>query len=85
MEIVPSLKEAVKDAVHKELKGATIKSVPLLEILEKANNDVKNNECHLASCRYNSASFHCTNEEKRKECVDVSKLVLCLDGDKCEK
>ena len=21
----------------------------------------------------------CTNEEKRKECVEVSKLVLCLD------
>lgn len=36
------------------------------------------NKCYLASCRYNK-NGQCTNEDKRKECVDVSKLVLCLE------
>lgn len=39
----------------------------------------KNNNCNLATCRYNQSST-CTNEEKRKECVEVSKRVLCLEG-----
>lgn len=34
--------------------------------------------CNLTTCRYNE-NGKCTNEEKRKECVEVSKLVLCLD------
>ena len=33
--------------------------------------------CNLTTCRYN-ADGKCTNEEKREECVEVSKLVLCL-------
>ena len=37
-----------------------------------------NNNCNLATCRYN-ADGKCTNEEKRKECVRVSKAVLCVD------
>lgn len=36
------------------------------------------NDCNLASCRYNRNGI-CQNEDKRKECVDVSKLVLCLE------
>lgn len=36
------------------------------------------NNCNLASCRYNQ-SGQCTSEEKRKECVEVSKLVLCIE------
>lgn len=47
MEIIPSIKEAVKDAVHKELEGATINDIPILEFLEKANNAVENNNCNL--------------------------------------
>lgn len=35
-------------------------------------------KCQLASCRYNSNGI-CQNEDKRKECVDVSRKVLCLD------
>lgn len=34
------------------------------------------NNCNLITCRYN-ANGKCENEEKRKECVEVSKLVLC--------
>lgn len=36
------------------------------------------NNCNLTTCRYNTAR-KCTNEEKRKECVRVSKAVLCMD------
>ena len=34
--------------------------------------------CNLTNCRYN-ADGKCTNEEKRKECVRVSKAVLIID------
>ena len=33
------------------------------------------NNCNLTTCRYN-ADGKCTNEEKRKECVEVSEKVL---------
>lgn len=33
--------------------------------------------CNLNTCRYNE-NGKCTNEEKRKECLDVSRKVLCL-------
>ena len=36
------------------------------------------NNCNLTTCRYN-ADRKCTNEEKREECVEVGKLVLCLE------
>ncbi len=35
--------------------------------------------CNLASCRYNK-NGKCENEEKRKECVEVAELVLCIDS-----
>lgn len=38
------------------------------------------NNCNLTTCRYNQ-SVKCTNEEKRKECVEVSKRVLCLNNE----
>ena len=34
--------------------------------------------CNLTTCRYN-ADGKCTNEGKRKECVEVSRKVLCED------
>lgn len=37
-----------------------------------------NNNCNLTACRYNKYC-KCTNEEKQKECVEVSKRVLCLE------
>ena len=39
---------------------------------------IEQDKCHLASCRYNRNGI-CQNEDKRKECVDVSKMVLCLE------
>lgn len=36
------------------------------------------NNCNLTTCRYNQ-SRKCTNEEKRKECVEISKRVLRLE------
>ena len=36
------------------------------------------NNCNLTTCRYN-ADGKCTNEEKRKECIRVSKAVLLID------
>lgn len=36
------------------------------------------NNCNLINCRYN-ADGKCKNEEKRKECFDVSRNVLCED------
>ena len=41
---------------------------------------IKANNCNLTTCRYNE-NGKCTNEEKRKECVEVSKLVLCLESE----
>lgn len=41
--------------------------------------DCDNNNCNLTTCHYNQ-SGKCTNEGKRKECVEVSKRVLCLEG-----
>lgn len=34
--------------------------------------------CNLTTCRYNEVG-KCENEEKRKECVEVSRKVLCLE------
>lgn len=41
------------------------------------------NNCNLTTCRYN-ANGKCEKEEKRKECVEVSKYVLCMDEEKKE-
>ena len=35
----------------------------------------KINNCNLTTCRYNE-NGKCTNEEKRKECVEVAEKVL---------
>lgn len=37
-------------------------------------------DCNLISCRYNR-NKKCTNKEKRIECLEVSKAVLCLGDD----
>lgn len=39
---------------------------------------MENNNCNLIACCYNQSGT-CTNEDKRKECVEVSKRVLCLE------
>lgn len=35
-------------------------------------------DCNLTTCRYNQDG-QCTNEDKRKECIEVSRKVLCLE------
>lgn len=40
---------------------------------------MENHDCNLTTCRYNK-SCTCTDEDKRQECVEVSKRVLCLEG-----
>lgn len=34
--------------------------------------------CNFKTCRYNGAGI-CENEEKRKECIEVSRRVLCME------
>ena len=53
--------------------------IEFIEISNKVANRILNlsNNCNLTTCRYNE-NGKCTNEEKRKECVEVSRKVLCL-------
>ena len=51
-----------------------------VETSEFPNEAIKHfiHNCNLTTCRYNE-NGKCTNEEKRKECVEVSRKVLCED------
>lgn len=49
-----------------------------IEITNERLKRYVDSQCNLTAFRYNQ-SGKCTNEEKRKECVEVSKLVLCLE------
>lgn len=75
---LPSIEEMAKDVAKRAMQEITINDIPLLEFVEKVNNAVQNNDCNLTTCRYNKDG-KCTNNEKRKECVEVSRKVLCLD------
>ena len=75
---LPTIEELAKDVARKTLQEITINNMPLTEFVEKVNNSIENNNCNITACRYN-ADGKCTNEEKRKECVDVSRKVLCED------
>lgn len=76
---LPSIEEMAKDVAQRAIQEITINDMTLSEFIEKVNNAVENQECHVASCRYNDINCKCTNDEKRKECVRVSKAVLLLD------
>ena len=75
---LPSIGEMAKDVAQRVLQEITINNIPLSEFIEKVNNAIENNNCNLTTCRYNKDG-KCTNEEKRKECVEVSRKVLCID------
>ena len=51
-----------------------------VETSEFPNAPIKHfiHNCNLTTCRYNE-NGKCTNEKKRKECVEVSLCVLCLE------
>lgn len=73
-----SIQEIVQKAANEALDNATINNVPFREWIDNVNNAYENKKCNLTSCRYN-ADGKCTNEEKRKECVEVSGKVLCIN------
>lgn len=73
-----TMQDLAKEVAEKALQGVTLNGLPLQDFIKMVNDAYERNECHLASCRYNRNSI-CQNEDKRKECVDVSKLVLCLE------
>ena len=71
-------RKMVQEIADKALDNATINNVPFREWVDNVNNAYENKKCNLTSCRYN-AGGKCTNEEKRKECVEVSRKVLCIN------
>jgi hypothetical protein len=72
-----SIQKIVQKAADEALENATINNVPFREWIDNINNAYENKKCNLSSCRYN-ANGKCTNDEKRKECIEVSEKVLCI-------
>lgn len=75
---LPNIEEMAKDVAQRTMQEITINDMPLLEFIKKVNNAVENNNCNLTTCRYNKDG-KCTNEEKREECIEVSRKVLCIN------
>ena len=71
-------RKMVQEIADTVLDNATINNIPFREWIDNVNNAYENKKCNLTSCRYN-ADGKCTNEEKREECVRVSKAVLLID------
>lgn len=72
-----SIQKIVQKAADEALDNATINNVPFHEWIDNINNAYENKKCNLTSCRYN-ANGKSTNDEKRKECIEVSEKVLCI-------
>ena len=73
-----TMQELAKETVNEALDNATINNIPFREWIDNVNNAYENKKCNLTSCRYNTDG-KCTNEEKREECVEVSRKVLCIN------
>lgn len=73
-----SIQEIVQKVADEALDNVTINNVPFREWIDNVNNAYENKKCNLISCRYN-ADGKCANEEKREECVKVSRKVLCIN------
>jgi hypothetical protein len=73
-----SIQEIVQKTADEVLDNATINNIPFREWIDNVNNAYANKKCNLTPCRYNENNC-CTNCEKRTECVEVSKKVLCVD------
>lgn len=73
-----SIQKIVQKAANEALDNAAINNIPFREWIDNVNNAYTNEKCNLTSCRYNTDG-KCTNDEKRKECVEVSRKVLCIN------
>jgi len=71
-------RKMAQEIADEALDNATINNVPFREWIDNVNNAYENKKCNLISCRYN-ADGKCANEEKREECVKVSRKVLCIN------
>ena len=70
-------RKMVQEIADEALYNVTINNIPFREWIDNVNNAYVNKKCNLTFCRYNTDG-KCTNEEKRKECVEVSEKVLCI-------
>ena len=73
-----TMQELAKETVNEALDNATINNIPFREWIDNVNNANENKKCNMTSCRYNEYG-KCTNKEKREECVEVSRKVLCIN------
>ena len=48
------------------------------ELEEMKRTEKVSCDCRVHDCRYNSEKYGCLNKDKRKECIDVAKAVLCV-------
>ncbi len=74
-----TIEEMAKEVAKEAMENIEINGMTFDKFIEKLNNAVNENCCHFTTCRYNHDGT-CKNDECRKECVEVSKLVLCLEG-----
>lgn len=72
-----SIRKIVQEAADKALDNATINNIHFREWIDNVNNAYENKKCNLNTCRYNTDG-KCTNDEKRKECIEVFEKVLCI-------
>lgn len=79
-----SIQEIVQKAADEVLDNVKIDNTPFRERVDNVNNAYANKKCKLTSCRYN-ADGKCTNEEKREECVEASRKVLCINEENIQK
>lgn len=71
-------RKMAQEIANMALDNATINNIPFCEWIDNVSNAYTNKKCNLTSCRYN-ADGKCTNDEKRKECIEVCEKVLCID------
>lgn len=77
-------RKMAQEIADEVLDNVTINNIPFREWIDNVSNAYANKKCNLAYCRYN-ADGKCTNEEKREECVEVSRKVLCINEENIQK
>ena len=71
-------KKMAQEMVDVALDNATINNIPFREWIDNVNNAYTNKKCNLTFCRYNT-DRGCTNDEKRKECIEASRKALYIN------